>query len=98
MNAKVLRGFLFAFLLLTCLISMSESYMPGNITGRRSATEQVSEESFIHVQPKLNLVLFLQHKTTRSIAIQRIFGLSTELITKGKLATVKRFECCRFEP
>ena len=22
----------------------------------------------------------------------------TELITKGSLATVKRFECCRFEP
>ena len=87
MNAKVLRGFLFAFLLLTCLISMSESYMMGN-QGRRSATAQVSEESFIHVQPKLNLVLFLQHKTTRSIAIQRIFGLSTKLITKGELATV----------
>ena len=96
MNAKV-RGFLFAFLLLTCLISMSESFGMNNI-GRRSATEQVSEESFIHVQPNLNLVLFLQHKTTRSIAIQRIFGLSTELITKGELATVKRFECCRFEP
>ena len=24
-----------------------------------------------------------------------MFGLSTESITKGKLATVKRFECCR---
>ena len=26
-----------------------------------------------------------------------MFGLSTELITKGKLATIKRFECSRFE-
>ena len=25
--------------------------------------------------------------------LKRVFGLSTELITKGKLATVKRFEC-----
>ena len=26
-----------------------------------------------------------------------MFGLSTELITKGKLATVKRFKCFCFE-
>ena len=33
----------------------------------------------------------------RLFSLLRMFGLSTELITKGKLATLKGFECWRFE-
>ena len=35
----------------------------------------------------------LLHSKQKCIKKKRMFGLSTELITKGNLATAKRFEC-----